>query len=153
MAISSLERDRLLFKLNERKEKKYKEKKLRKKFLEVFQKVNRENVYKFFDDQDNMTYYNILFWMCYLDKLCKASCGKKYSTYDVEKVILETFNFELTYRAAKTLDKLHKFIKKTKDKKIRSFPINGLLDSDTFTDYVKKSEEKNLMSDWEVMNL
>ena len=67
MAISSLERDRLLFKLNERKEKKYKDKKLRKKFLEVFQKVNRENVYKFFDDQDNMTYYNILFWLCYLD--------------------------------------------------------------------------------------
>ena len=85
--------------------------------------------------------------------MCKSTCGKKYSDYDVERVILETFNFELTYRAAKTLDKLHKFIRKSKDKRIKSFPISGLLDSKTFTDYVKKSEEKNLMTDWEVMNL
>ena len=153
MAISSLERDRLLFKLNERRSKKYKDKKLRKKLLEVFQKVNRENVYKFFDDHDNMTYYNILFWLCYLDKLCKSTCGKGYDTYSVERVILNTFNFDLTYRAAKTLDKLDKFIRKTKDKKIKSFPISGLLDGDTFTDYVRESEEKNLMTDWEVMNL
>lgn len=153
MAISSLERDRLLFKLNERRSKKYKDKKLRKKLLEVFQKVNRENVYKFFDDHDNMTYYNILFWLCYLDKLCKSTCGKDYDTYSVERVILNTFNFDLTYRAAKTLDKLDKFIRKTKDKKIKSFPISGLLDGNTFTEYVRESEEKNLMTDWEVMNL
>lgn len=153
MAISKLERDRLLFKLDERKAKKYKDKKLRKKFLEVFQKVNRENVYSFFDDHDNMTYYNILFWLCYLDKLCKATYGKKYDEYDVERMILNVFNFDLTYRAAKTLDKLNKFIKKTKDKKIKSFPISELLDGKTFTEYVRESEEKNLMSDWEVMNL
>ena len=152
MAVSGLERDRLLFKWKERREKKLSEKKATKKFLKAFSKINRETSYKYYTDEENLSYYNLLMCLTYLEKLCIAKFGKKFKPYDVESAILQAFDYELTYRAAKTFDKVNKLLRKTNDKRLQSFIIKSLNDGNSFTDHVKKSEEKNLYNDWEVLN-
>lgn len=149
--VSQKERNELLFKLKKKRTKEYPEKKVKKKLDKVFKKINRATVYKFFEDEDNYTYYNLLEWLMYLDKLCKIQVGKKYKLKDIEDTIMVSFEGNMTYRAAKTLDYINKRLKKTKDEKIRSYGFGkGILDSDSFTIYIKDSERNNLLDDWEV---
>lgn len=149
--ISKKERTELLFSIKEKRKKRYSEKKVKKKLDKAFRKLNRSTVYKFFEDEDNNTYYNLLKWLVFLEHLCKIQIGKKYKPKDVEDTLVVFFEGNMTYRAAKTLDAINKRLKKTKDKRIQSFGFSsGILASDSFTEYIKSSEQNQLLDDWEV---
>lgn len=151
--LSQKERNEILFDIKEKQHKKYSEKKLKKKLDKVFKKLNRVNTYKFYEDEDNNTYYNFLYFLTYLEKLCRLENGKKFTVRDIETTISVFFEGNMTYRAAKTLDHINKKLKKSEDKKINNFPFSkGILESDSFVRYIKNSEKNKLDGDWEVLN-
>ena len=151
--LSKREKTDLLFDIGEKRKKKYSLKKIKKKLEKYFQKLNKVTTYKFFEDEDNNTYYNLLYFLTFLEKLCIEECGKKFKLKDIEDSISVFFEGNMTFRAATTLDKINKRLLKTKDKRIKEYPFHkGILDSKTFTIYIKNSEKKHLDTDWDIMN-
>lgn len=113
--------------------KKTKSKKVQKKIIDCFRKLNNRSCYKFLGDEESSTHQNLLDFCNLLAKECANRYGKQksYSKTDVGMIIYDLFP-EPTDIQMETLDKLNKFIRKKKDIELEMYPIKGLFPEKTY---------------------
>ena len=108
-------------------------KKLTKKILRIFKKLNNKKCYKFLEDDDSKSYHNLLDFLSLLEKKCEKVYGDKanYSKNKVADILQEIFS-TATMKECKTLRKINKVVKKSKDEKIRAFKFKALFPGKRF---------------------
>lgn len=113
--------------------KKMKPRKIDKKLLNAFMKLNRKDCYGFIEDKGSKTYQNALDFFTLLEKRLELDYGKKkkYKKEDVQ-ASLETVLSGLTERGCKTIRALDKALKKGTEEEFAQFPFNGLIKGKTF---------------------
>ena len=115
--------------------KKLSSKKLNKKVINSFKKLNNKKCYKFFDDKTSKTYHNLLDFLSLIEKKCEDLYGdnSKYSKKEVGEALQEIFTTP-TEKECKTLNKINKFLKKTNDKKMVEFKFERLFKGKKYED-------------------
>lgn len=111
--------------------------KITKKLIKTFKKLNNKKCYKFFKDDDSKSYHNLLDFLSLLEKKCEKIYGEdsSYSKIQVSDILQDIFS-NPTERECRTLNKINKFLKKTNDEKMISFKFKALFKGKTFENIV-----------------
>lgn len=118
---------------DENRIKKMGRKKLTKRIVKAFKKLNNKKCYKFLENSTSKSYHNLLDFLSLLEKKCEKVYGdkSKYSKSKVEKILREIFSIP-TKKECKTLSKINKCIKHTSNEKIGSFKFKSLFKGKRF---------------------
>jgi hypothetical protein len=111
--LSERKKEKLELDRDFKRSKKMKDKKIDKKLLEAFSKLNNRNYYAYFTDEDSMSYHNLMEFLILVEKALeshygKASSYKKSQVYDTLHQIIT----DPTERQVKTLNAINKVMKK-----------------------------------------
>lgn len=123
-------------------------KKLDKKIIDVFRKLNNRSTYKYIGETDSGTHQNLMDFCSLLVKACDkkypdSGNGKKYSKEHVGWIIADLFP-NPTEVQIETLDKLNKYIKKEKDIDLMMYPIKGLFPGKSYDRYLLELETDSI---------
>lgn len=127
MAVSKQKQDSLELEREIERTKKMKEKKLDKKILKAFKKINNKNCYAFFKDSTNKSHHNLLQFLTLLEKRCENRYGKakKYKKTLVYNVLHELIP-NATKRQVKTLNAINRYMRKDENPSLGSFKFKNI---------------------------